>query len=47
MLDQLENFKHEKMVHLKVKNERNQEQLANQRFMKNEIIDMAERMEQM
>lgn len=47
MLDQLEIFKNEKSKHQKVKIDRNNEQLVNNRVIKNEVIEMADRMEKM
>ena len=47
MLDQLEIFKNEESKHQKVKIDRNNEQLVNNRVIKNEVIEMADRMEKM
>lgn len=47
MLVQLENFKNESLELRKLKDEKNMEQLLTNRLIKNEVIDMADRMEHM
>jgi len=45
MIKQLEDFKSESQELRKMKDERTQEAFKNQRLIKNEVIDMADRME--